>query len=275
MTEKKGMVRKRLSNIIKHEWKKVFTSLNSTAVVLILPPIITVQVFAYVYVATEFLGVESLLNIVGNGMEKWVAAFPALQDLQLIDQFQAFVFAQIPLYLLLIPCLIALSIATCSIVEEKQTKTLEPLLATPVRTWELLLGKSLAGAIPSLIMSWVCAGLFIALTMGTGYGYLLEQGLNAQWLISLFLLVPLVSVLAFMLGVVASTRAGDAKSAQNMGLVIILPIFAIMAVQLMGVVVFTAVKLLALSAVMAIACFFVLRLAMRLFQRESVVVRWR
>lgn len=50
--------------------------------------------------------------------------------------------------------MIAKNIATFSIVEEKQTKTLEPLLATPVQTWELLIGKALSGAIPAVIMSW-------------------------------------------------------------------------------------------------------------------------
>lgn len=152
---------------------------------------------------------------------------------------------------------------------------MEPLLATPVRTWELLLGKSLAGAIPSLIMSWMCAILFIVLMALTGSSQIVEHGLNLQWVISLVFLVPLVSVIAFMLGVIASSRASDAKSAQNMGLVIILPILAIVGVQIGGIIVFDAVKLLVLSAVLIAGCFVVLRLTIRLFQRESIVVRWR
>ncbi|MDO8690324.1 MAG: ABC transporter ATP-binding protein [Dehalococcoidia bacterium] len=58
-----------------------------------------------------------------------------------------------------LPTMIAINFATFSIVDEKLSGSLEPLLATPVRTWELLLGKALAGVIPALIITWVCAGI--------------------------------------------------------------------------------------------------------------------
>lgn len=270
-----GLDRRRLANVLRHEWRTIFTSLNSAALVLLLPIILTGQAFAYLYVATDMVGVDALSKILGVGLEKWVSAFPEYAELELIDQFRAFAFAQIPLYLLLVPCLIALSVATFSIVEEKQRRTLEPLLATPVRTWELLLGKALAGAVPSLVMSWVCAAFFLGLVTATGWGEIVSRGLNAQWAISMLVLVPLVSVLAFMLGVVASTRASDAKSAQNLGILVILPVFAIVGVQLAGVVIYGTLGLLLLSVAFAVAGYLVLRLAVRLFQRESILVAWK
>lgn len=108
-----------------------------------------------------------------------------------------------------------------------------------------------------------------------GSGHLLEFVLNAQWFISLFLLVPLFSLLAFMLGVIASSRANDPKTAQNIAVIIVLPILAIVGVQLIGFTVFTSARLFVLSITMGILNFFILRVAVRLFQRESIVVRWR
>jgi ABC-2 type transport system permease protein len=268
------MARRRVVNVLRHEWRIIFTSLNSAAIVLILPLVIIGQAFAYMYVATDLLGVDALLNILGRSLEKWVETFPELASLSVADQFEAFAFAQIPLYLLLVPCFVALAIATFSIVEEKQTRTLEPLLATPVRTWELLLGKSLAGAIPSLVMSWACAAFFILLTVFSG-SLPAEQGLNARWLISLLLLAPLISVLSFMLGVVASSKASDAKSAQNMGVIVILPILALVGIQLFGLVILDATLMLVLSGFLALATLGLLRLAVRVFQRESIVSAWR
>jgi ABC-2 type transport system permease protein len=267
--------RRRLTNVLRHEWRMIFTNLNSAAFVLLLPIVLIGQAFAYLYVATDLVGVETLTKILGKGLEKWILAFPQYEGLELVDQFRAFVFGQIPLYLLLVPCLIAMSVATFTIVEEKQTKTLEPLLATPVRTSELLLGKALAGAIPSLVMSWVCAAFFIGLMLVTGSGEVVSRGVNAQWAISLIVLVPIISILAFMLGVIASSRASDAKSAQNLAIVVILPVFAIVGIQLAGIVVYGVIGLLLLSVALVFATYLVLRLAIRLFQRESILVGWR
>jgi len=224
----------------------------------------------------NFAGADVLIKtILGKGMENWVNTFPEMAELSLVDRFQVFFFAQFPFYLLLIPVMIAVSFATFSIIEEKQERTLEPLLATPVRTRELLLGKALAGAIPSLLITWLCAGIFLAGIAWMGSAHLLKFVLNAQWFISLFLLVPLFSLLAFMLGVIASSRVNDPKTAQNIAVIVILPILAILGIQLTGFAIFTLTKLFILLIVVAIVNFFVLQIAIRLFQRESIVVRWR
>jgi len=276
MKKSQAMAQKRIINVVKKEWKITFSNTNSTLFIILLPIIITVQALLYIYLAMRFAGADALIKtILGRGMENWLATFPSVKELSLIEKFQVFFFSQFPFYLLLIPTMVAMSFATFSIIEEKQTRTLEPLLATPVRTWELLLGKSLAGAIPSLLMSWLCAGIFLIAVVWMGSGYLLSLVWNAQWFISLFLLVPLVSLLSFMLGIIASSKANDTKSAQNIGIVIVLPVLVIIGFQLTGFAVFTPAKLLILSGILAILNFFVLQMAIRLFQRESIVIKWR
>ena len=49
---------------------------------------------------------------------------------------------QILVLYMLAPLFIPLTIASYSIIGEKQLRTLEPLLATPIRTWELLAAKA-------------------------------------------------------------------------------------------------------------------------------------
>ena len=267
---------RRIKNIIIKEWKTTFGNINSGLFITLLPLIITAQALVLIYLVMNFAGAGVLIKtILGKGLENWVNTFPEMAELSLVDRFQVFFFAQFPFYLLLIPVMIAVSFATFSIIEEKQERTLEPLLATPVRTWELLLGKALAGAIPSLLITWLCAGIFLAGIAWMGSAHLLKFVLNAQWFISLFLLVPLFSLLAFMLGVIASSRANDPKTAQNIDVIAIFPILAILGLQLMGFAVFTPTELFVLSLVMVIVNSFVLQIAIRLFQRESIVVRWR
>lgn len=276
MKKAKALIQRRIINIIRQEWRNTFSNLNSTLFITLLPLIITAQALLLIYLVIRFAGAEALIKtVLVKGMENWLTMFPALKELSLIERFQVFFFDQFPFYLLLIPVMIAVSFATFSIVEEKQERTLEPLLATPVGTWELLLGKSLAGAIPSLLITWFCAGLFLIATTWIGSAHLLKFVLNAQWFISLFLLVPLFSFLAFMLGVIASSKAGDSRTAQNIAVPIILPILAFIGFQLTGFTVFTPFKLFILSVGIGILDFFVLRIAVRLFQRETIVVRWR
>ncbi len=276
MKKAKALIQRRIINVIRQEWKNTFSNLNSALFITLLPIIITAQAFILIYLVEKFAGAEVLVKtVLGEGMKNWLTMFPALEELSLIEQFQVFFFAQFPFYLLLIPVMVAVSFATFSIIEEKQERTLEPLLATPVRTWELLFGKALAGAIPSFLITWFCAGLFLIAIIWMGSSHLFKFVLNAQWFILLFLLVPLFSLLAFMFGVIASSRANDPKAAQNIAILVVLPILAIVGAQLIGFTVFTPVKLFILSVAIGVLNFFVLRIAIRLFQRESIVVRWR
>lgn len=267
--------RKRVKNVVKKEWKVIFSNLNSALFVTLLPFIIVVQAVILIYVAVQVAGADALMNtILKEGMVKWVAVHPEVGQLSVIERFLVFFMGQIPFYFLVIPVMVAMSFATFSIVEEKQTRTLEPLLATPVRTWELLLGKSLAGLLPALVLAWICAGVFLVIITGMDWGHLLPYVLRVEWFISLFVLVPLISLLAFMLGVIGSSRARDAKSAQNIAVVAILPVLGIVGVQLTGIVVFFGWALLVLCAGMVIANAFVLWIAVKLFARESIVVKW-
>jgi len=57
------------------------------------------------------------------------------------------------LYLLGIPALVPATLAAYAVVGERQHGTLEPVLSTPIRREELLLGKALAVLVPSVAIS--------------------------------------------------------------------------------------------------------------------------
>ena len=67
----------------------------------------------------------------------------------------AFAVQQFLVFFLLMPAYIPLSIATFSIIGEKQARSLEPVLAAPIRTVELLAGKAVAALVPGLLAGWV------------------------------------------------------------------------------------------------------------------------
>ena len=270
------MTGRRISNILRKEWVAMFSELNSALIVTLLPILIVAQGIAYIWIIDHFAG-EAIIGspIFQTAVGKLGRALPAVLELPAAEQLRVFLLSQFNLFLLLIPTMIAMNSAAFSIVEEKLSRSLEPLLATPVRTWELLLGKALSGAVPALLMTWVCAGVFLGGVSGLGWANLFEFVLTGSWFISLFVLTPTVAVLSFLLGVIGSSRARDARSAQNMALLIIFSVLGLIAVQVTGVLLFTPLLSLVLGLVVGVVDLLVLRIAVRLFQRESIVVKWR
>jgi ABC-2 type transport system permease protein len=270
------VTRKRLKNIIFKEWRLLFTDLNSALLVTLIPLLIVLQGMLYVWLAYKFGG-DTMLTIpmFQTALDNIVRVMPGMSQLTGDKQLLVLLLNQFNFFLLLIPTVIAVSAATFSIIDEKLSGSLEALLATPVRTWELLLGKVLAGAIPALIFTWVSAGVFLLVTLLLGWGDYFKFMMNASWFLTVFLVTPAVAMLSFILGVMGSSRAKDAKSAQNMVLIIIFPVFALIAVQVTGIAWFTPLLMLVLALGLWVVDALMLRVAVKLFRRESILVQWR
>jgi ABC-type Na+ efflux pump permease subunit len=65
------------------------------------------------------------------------------------------------LYMLGIPALVPAAVAAYAVVGERQQGTLEPVLTTPVRRGEFLLGKALAALVPSVAVAYAVYALFL------------------------------------------------------------------------------------------------------------------
>jgi ABC-2 type transport system permease protein len=270
------MTTKRLTNIMRKEWRVMAGDLNTLMLVILIPFLIVGQAILYIWLAQNFAG-EIIIDtpIFQTALEKLRLALPEVSGLSSMYQVRVLLLSQFNFFLLLIPTMIAMNSAAFSIVDEKLSRSLEPLLATPVRTWELLLGKALSGAIPAMIMTWICGGVFILAVMGMGWGSLVSYVVNPSFFLFLFLLTPVIVALSFLLGVIGSSRAKDSRSAQNVALLIIFPMFGLIAVQVTGLIWFTPLLTLILGLVLCLIDVLVLRMAVKLFQRESIVVRWR
>lgn len=255
---------RRIRNILFKEWIGMATTPSSLLFSVVIPLLLVGQAIFLSWILPRFLAPGAL------GIET-----PGVAGLSEVDRFRVLILSQFRFFVLLIPAMIANVFATLSIVEEKVTRTLEPLLATPVRTWELLVGKTLSGAIPAILVAWASAGLFVLIGFVLGWGPLLEHVVTTSWYLSLFLLTPTISIMSFVLGVIGSSRASDAKSAQSLAVIVIFPIFALIAVQVTGLVWFTPLLTWLVALGLAAADILLLGVAARLFARESIVTRWR
>jgi len=131
------------------------------------------------------------------------------------------------LYLLAIPALVPATLAAYTVVGERQQGTLEPVLTTPVRREELLLGKALAVLVPSLAISYAVYMFFLAcveLFAAPGVASALVQ---VPDLLAQLIFTPLLAGWAIWLGVAISTRAGEVRVAQQVGILANLPSVAV------------------------------------------------
>jgi ABC-type transport system involved in multi-copper enzyme maturation permease subunit len=127
------------------------------------------------------------------------------------------------LYLLAIPALVPATLAAYAVVGERQQGTLEPVLTTPVRREEFLLGRALACFLPSLAIAYSVFLIFLACVELFAQPGVASALLRGSDLLAQLLFTPLLVGWSIWLGIAISTRAGEVRVAQQLGLVANLP----------------------------------------------------
>ncbi len=199
-------------------------------------------------------------------------------ELRDIDPMHAFLMImndQYLFYFLLIPMMMPVYIAAYSIVGEKETKSLEPLLATPISVWELLVAKSAAAVVPSVILTWLS---FVVLVIGSYFimpGPVWHAMIRPVWLVGMALLGPLLALLSVFCGIIASSRINDPRAAQQVTGIFVIPIIGLSMVVIAGKIFLSVgVMLMTAAVTLALDCV-VLYVAVRLFRRETILTRWK
>ncbi len=187
----------------------------------------------------------------------------------------AFAVQQFLVFFLLMPAYIPLSIATFSIIGEKQARSLEPVLAAPIRTSELLAGKSVAALVPGVLAGWATYVVFVLLASLVYGPALFGVVTDPSWLAGVFLLGPAVGLSSVVAGVIVSARVNDARVAQQIGGVVIVPIVVLVLIQATGTLLVGPVGYALLALIVLIISIIGLRVGVRLFDRESILTRWR
>ncbi|OQA21373.1 MAG: ABC-2 family transporter protein [Actinobacteria bacterium ADurb.Bin346] len=190
--------------------------------------------------------------------------------------FLQFIIKQFMIFLLLIPAMLPSLIAPASIVLEKESSTLEPLIATPIKTGELLMGKTLTSMVPSFAISFINFVLITVIVDTLAY---IRFGLvplpTLEWFIVTFILSPILSFIITMASIIISSKSTDIRSAQGIGAVVIFPIYAVIGMQLAGLFLLNIKYLLAGCLVLLVVCPLVLKLAIRVFDRENILTKWK
>jgi len=207
------------------------------------------------------------VNIVDS---KFVRSSPGLEELNFAFDIS---FSMVLIFFILIPMIIPTLVASYSIVGEKNNRSLEPLLATPISGRELLLGKIFAIFVPSLFVTYASFGLFVVIVAAV-FPQILYRIFTAEWLIALGLIVPLASLMSIETNVFISTRYSDVRVAQQMGGLGTLPVFLLFVPLLSGIVQ-VALFLGVFAFAVALVDVGIFVITDKLFDRESILLRWK
>ena len=200
---------------------------------------------------------------------------PAYKGMSEREGFQALMSQQMSLLFLLLPTILTSIIASFSIVGEKQNRTLEPLLATPVTTGELLVAKSLSALIPAVLATWLAAMVFV---VGINFVAISSRVfwavVSPGWLISLVLSTPLLGLATVALTVAVSSRVSDPRSAQQISVLMIIPVMLLFFGQITGLLVLSPIVALLGAVGLGLIAALTVWIAAQVFKRETILTRW-
>ncbi len=179
------------------------------------------------------------------------------------------------LYMLVIPAVVPSVLAAYSIVGEREQGTLEPVLTTPIRRDELLVGKALAVLVPALGIAYLVFGIFlgiVALFADPGVASAVFKG--SRLLVQL-LFTPLLAGWSIWVGIAISARSVDVRAAQQLGTLASLPPLVIVALMSLNVISPSLPLALGLGAVLLALDGLGWRAVAAMFDRERLVTGGR
>ncbi len=180
------------------------------------------------------------------------------------------------LMFMVLPAVLPTIIASYTLVGEKVNKSLEPLLATPTTDLELLGGKSLSIFLPTMLAAWLPFIPFVILVdviTQPAFGYFILP--NTMWILAIFVMSPLIAILSILANVIVSSRVSDVRSAQQIGSLVILPIILFFLLIFTQSAATSETLMVLFSIVLLGVDALVLFLALKVFRREEILIRWK
>ena len=179
------------------------------------------------------------------------------------------------LYMLIIPAIVPSTLAAYSVVGEREQGTLEPVLTTPIRREELLVGKALAVLVPALGIAYVVFGIFLGIVALFAPPDVASAVFKGSRLLVQLLFTPLLAGWSIWVGIAISARSLDVRAAQQLGMFASLPPLVIVALMSLNVITPSTGLALGLAAALLALDALGWRAVAAMFDRERLVTGGR
>ncbi|MEM1985732.1 MAG: ABC transporter permease subunit [Nitrososphaeria archaeon] len=264
--------------VFKKDWIEVRRNWQVTLPIIIVPLMISVLLPVLLTTISHITG-SSGASL--SDFENLIRNMPAhvQERVKIMSEKQAMVYIMalyfFAPFFLIIPLMASSVIASDSFAGEKERKTIEALLATPISDGELFLGKILVSFIPSMtvtIISFVIYSItFDILSYNMFNGELLLP--NIDWLLLIFCLAPAIALASIGLTVMISAKVKGFREAQQISAILLVPILALVFGQLSGAIFFGAQIIVLLTIIFGVIDLIIFKIGVRLFKREEVLLK--
>lgn len=254
--------------IIKKDIKEIISSKQTMIPMILLPGIFAVILPIGLLYGAQF-GMEGM-----NGMDELIEIFGDTlgthNDAQLIVEIvMNYMF---PILFLLIPVMTTGIIGAGSFVGEKERKTMESLLYTPITIKELFIAKTAGVAIPAYfitLISSIAFGIIMNIGEWIYFGRMIFP--NLKWILLILWVCPAITLLGLSFMVLISAKAKTFQDAQQMSGLIVLPIIFVFIGQMTGLFLLNEAILFGVGALLYVLDYVLMRNATRTFVPEKLV----
>ncbi|GAB1157369.1 ABC transporter permease subunit [Paenibacillus illinoisensis] len=259
--------RQAIKALVRKDIRAITASIQLWLPMLIVPLIIGVTMPAILIWLASRVELRSIgnigflldsLDILSSSGQIPELASMATDNHRIVYYLALYMFA--PLFLI-IPVMASSILTANSFAGEKERKTLEGLLFTPISMDTLFKGKVLSALIPSILLSWITFliyGIIANILMYPMFGALMFP--NWNWIILVLWVVPSCSLMVILLNVLISAKVRGFQEAYQLGGLIVLPLLALIAGQASGMLLISPVLLLLIGAALLLISLVLLRL---------------
>lgn len=176
-------------------------------------------------------------------------------------------------FFLIIPLMSSSVIASDSFAGEKERKTIEALLATPISDSELFLGKIFVSFIPSMAVT--VSSFIIYSTIVDSLSFTIFNGRlllpNVLWILLIFGLAPTMALASIGLTVMISARVKGFREAQQISVILLIPILVLLFGQATGAILLGPPVVTLLIGLFVLIDLLIFKLGVKLFKREEIL----
>jgi len=174
----------------------------------------------------------------------------------------------------LVPLILPTVIAAYAIVGEREQGTLEPVLTTPVRESELLIGKALAAVVPCVSIAYGLYVVFRVVVVSAAAPVVVHLAGQPSQLIAVILFAPLLALFSIWVGLAISVRSNDVRVAQQLSGLAVIPMLGLIALFSFRVITPSVTVALAGAVLLVVLDLAAWRVVSALFDRERVLTRY-
>jgi ABC-2 type transport system permease protein len=162
-------------------------------------------------------------------------------------------------------------VSAYSVVGEREQGTLEPVLTTPIRREEFLIGKALAAFVPTLVIAYAVFGIFLAVAGLFAHPVIASAIYSGTHVLVQLVFTPLLAGWAIWVGIGVSARSTDVRVAQQLSVLASTPPLVIVALMSLNVITVSTALALGLAAALLAIDLLAWRVVAAMFDRERLV----